>query len=72
MLGGVMYIQLPINVTKSLPSPTHHQQGSRPQTTPVLVKLQELCECEGTLQEKQGELREVASQLEQVQKLAAR
>ena len=67
-----MYIQLPINVMKSLPFPTHHQQGSRPQTTPVLVKLQELCECEGTLQEKQGELREVASQLEQVQKLAAR
>ena len=46
--------------------------GSRPQTVPILTRLQELLECEQRLDEKAAELMEVTAELQRVQKVAGR
>lgn len=46
--------------------------GSRPQTAPILIRLQELLECEQLLDEKSAELENVTTQLQSVQKVAGR
>ena len=46
--------------------------GARPKTSSILTKLEELFDCEQLLQEKEGELKQVVSQLQEIQKVAAK
>ncbi|KAL5486574.1 hypothetical protein EMCRGX_G019076 [Ephydatia muelleri] len=46
--------------------------GSRPQTVPILTRLQELLECEQLLEAKAAELEVVMAELQNVQKVAGR
>ena len=46
--------------------------GSRPQTVPILTRLQELLECEQLLDEKTAELEGVVAELQNLQKVAGK
>ena len=46
--------------------------GARPKTSSILTKLGELFDCEQLLQEKERELKQVITQLQGIQKIAAK